>query len=162
MPVPDVFWSTEHGHFNYRVAGVCVERQHVFLQQEVGTDFWFVPGGRCQLMERAADTLGREMREELDTAVRVGRLLWIVENFFALGGRACHEIGLYFHMSLPASSDVGDHDRTFIRPAREHESPCRYQWFPVGELDRIRLYPAALRDVLHRLPRTPRHLIQQG
>ncbi len=137
--MPDVFWSSEYGSFNYRVAGVCVDRQHVFLQQEVGTDFWFVPGGRCQLMERAADTLGREMREELDIAVRVGRLLWIVENFFDLGDRACHEMGLYFHMSLPASSEVRDHDRTFIRPPREHESHCRYQWFPVRELDRVRL-----------------------
>lgn len=162
MPAPDVFWSTEHGRFLYRVAGVCVDRQHVLLQQEIGTDFWFVPGGRCQLMETAADTLRREMQEELAVAVRVGRLLWIVENFFVLGGQPCHEVDLYFQMSLPVSSDLRDHDRTFVRPAREHESRCRYQWFPVGELGRIRLYPAVLQDVLHRLPRTPRHLIQHG
>ena len=162
MLTPDVFWSSEQGSFNYRVAGVCVVRQHVFLQQEIGTDFWFLPGGRCQLMEPAAATLGREMEEELNTAVRVGRLLWIVENFFDLGGRPCHELGLYFHMSLPASCDVRDLDRIVIRPAREHETRCRYQWFPIGDLDEIRLYPATLQNALHRLPRTPRHLIQQG
>jgi 8-oxo-dGTP pyrophosphatase MutT (NUDIX family) len=162
MPVPDVFWNTEYGRFNYRVAGVCVERQHVFLQQQVGTDFWFLPGGRCQLMEPSADTLGREMQEELDVAVRVGRLLWIVENFFVFGGRPYHEIGLYFHMSLPASSALHDQDRTFVRPPREHELHCRYQWFPVAELDRVRLYPTAVRNALHRLPATPRHLIQHG
>ena len=79
MPVPDVCWNTEHGRFNYRVGGVCIERQRVLLNQEVGTDYWFLPGGRCQLMEPAADTLRREMREELEVTVRVGRMLWIVE-----------------------------------------------------------------------------------
>jgi 8-oxo-dGTP pyrophosphatase MutT (NUDIX family) len=157
MPVPDVFWSTEHGRFNYRVGGVCIERQQVLLNQEVGTDYWFLPGGRCQLMEPAADTLRREMREELEVTVRVGRMLWIVENFFVFDGRPYHELGLYFHMSLPSSSAYRDQDRTFVRTLPRR---FRYRWFPVGELQQLRLYPTTVQNQLHRLPRTPRHLIQ--
>jgi hypothetical protein len=38
MPAPDIHWYTEHGHFNYRIAGVCVERGHVLLGQLTGAN----------------------------------------------------------------------------------------------------------------------------
>ena len=164
MAAVDIRWETDQGRFNYRVAGVCVERGHVFLGQLGGADHWHIPGGLCQLTEPAAATLAREMREELDEAVRVGRLLWITENFFDLGGRRWHEVGLYFRMALPAASAYRDQTRTFVRPEPAGASHLVVRWFPLAELERVRLFPAFLRTALHRLPRTPRHVvaIQQG
>ena len=161
MPMPpDIYWTTERGRFNYRCAGVCVEDGHVFLGQLAGTDSWFVPGGQCELMELAALALAREMPEELGVAVRVGRLLWINENFFVLHGRRCHEIGFYFRMALPATSAYLDRAGIFVRPAPEHASHYVFRWFAVGELEQVHLFPAFLRTALHRLPRTPRHVVQ--
>jgi 8-oxo-dGTP pyrophosphatase MutT (NUDIX family) len=164
MSAVDTRWDTAHERFNYRVAGVCVERGHAFLGQLAGTDTWFMPGGLCPLMEPAATTLAREMWEELGVGVRVGRLLWIHEHFFDLDGRRWHEVGLYFRMALPADSACRDQARTFIRPAPESASHHVFRRFPLAQLERVRLFPAFLRTALHRLPRTPRHVvaIQQG
>jgi 8-oxo-dGTP pyrophosphatase MutT (NUDIX family) len=159
MPAADIVWDTDEGRFNYRVAGVCIAHGRVLLTQVVGDDFWFMPGGRCQLLEPAAAALAREMREELGVPVRIGRLLWINEEFFVLGGRSWHEVGLYFRATLPADADYRDQDRTFIRPAPEGEVLFAYRWFPVGEVDRIRLFPVFLRTALRRPPRTPRHVV---
>src|SRR5687767_900258 len=38
-------------------------------------------------MESAGNALRREMREEFNAPVTVGRLLWLVENFFPFEGR---------------------------------------------------------------------------
>ena len=40
-------------------------------------------------MESAGAALRREMREELGVHVTVGRLLWLVENFFTFEGARC-------------------------------------------------------------------------
>lgn len=161
MLPPDIHWNTEHGHFNYRIAGVCVERGHVLLGQLADSNVWWVPGGVCQLMESAPDALAREMQEELGVAVRVERLLWIVENFFVLDRQPWHEVGLYFRMKLPTT--FADHDLSspFLRPAPERASSDVFCWFPTEGLERVHLVPAVLRTALRRLPRTPRYLVQQ-
>src|SRR5258708_2028933 len=45
----------------------------------------------------------RDRVEQLGVRPRVGRLLWIIESFFALEGKRYHEFGLYFLIALPAS-----------------------------------------------------------
>jgi ADP-ribose pyrophosphatase YjhB (NUDIX family) len=157
MSSADICWESGRGRFVYWVAGVCLERGHVFLCQLDGTDFWFLPGGRGQMTEPSAKTLAREMKEELATAVRVGRLLWIAENFFVEGDRSFHEIGLYYRMALPAVSGYRDTRLTFPRPAPR----LLFHWFPVGGPARVRLFPAFLRGALRRLPRTPQHVVEQ-
>ena len=161
MTAADIYWTTDAWRFNYRIAGVCVERGRALLTQLAGMDFWFLPGGLCQLMEAATDTLAREMREELGVSVRVGRLLWINENFFVLDGRHWHEVGLYFRMALPVDAAYHDQDRTFIRPAPESGAYAVFRWFPVGELTQVRLFPAFLRTALPNLPRTCRHVVER-
>ncbi len=51
--------------------------------------------------ETSAETLQREMVEELGVAVEVGRLLWVVENFFDFEKRHWHELGFYYLMTVP-------------------------------------------------------------
>ncbi|MGH2533484.1 MAG: NUDIX domain-containing protein [Thermomicrobiales bacterium] len=79
--------------FNYRIAGVCIERGHILLGQLDGTVFWLMPGGLGKLMETATDTFARETEEELGVTARIGRLLWIVENVPCMDGRLWHERG---------------------------------------------------------------------
>lgn len=52
--------------FNYRVVGVAITDDKVFLHQAEGDDFWVLPGGRGEFGETAEQTLIREMQEELD------------------------------------------------------------------------------------------------
>ena len=78
----------DHGkaRFNYRVGGVALHRGWILLNRSPREDFWYLPGGRIAMGETAAQALKREIREELGVPVRVGPLLWLVENFFRYDG----------------------------------------------------------------------------
>jgi hypothetical protein len=41
-----ISFDVDAGHFNYRVAGVCLHADYVLLQRAVADDFWALPGGR--------------------------------------------------------------------------------------------------------------------
>jgi ADP-ribose pyrophosphatase YjhB (NUDIX family) len=69
-----ITWDSGRARFNYRVAGIALDGDRVLLVRADGYDFWFMPGGRGELLEPARDTLRREMRAELGVAVEVGRV----------------------------------------------------------------------------------------
>jgi ADP-ribose pyrophosphatase YjhB (NUDIX family) len=97
--------------FLCRVAGVAVHEGRVLLHRSEHDDFWALPGGRIEVGESSTQALRREMREEVGADVTVGRLLWVVENFFqhypldqppnTTISIDHHEIGLYLEMEVP-------------------------------------------------------------
>ena len=141
-------------HFNYRTVGVCVEDGWVLLHRAVRDDFWSLPGGRVELGEDSVVALGRELHEELGVAVEVGRLLWVVENFFTLDGMPYHELGLYYAVTLPPDSGWRDMSREHAGQEDDLEGPLRliFRWFPLSALAELPLYPVFLRAALQRLP----------
>lgn len=149
--------------FNYRVAGICIRDDHVLLHREVTYDIWALPGGRLHLLEPSPDALRREMDEEMQLAVTVGRLIWVVENFFQnddfAAGVRFHEIGLYYEMSLPSAAGEDDVHADFM--GHEGDVPIIFRWFPVDRLSDVALYPAFLRSALVDLPDRPVHVIHR-
>jgi ADP-ribose pyrophosphatase YjhB (NUDIX family) len=144
-------------HLNYRVAGVCVHEDHVLLHRDEKDDHWVMPGGRPHLYESSWDALIREMDEEIATRVAILRLLWVVENFFEYFGERLHEIAFYYQMSLAKDSPYRDVGEDFT--GQEGEVPLLFRWFPINEIERVRLYPTFLRTALSALPDSPVHLI---
>ena len=152
-----ITFTREGVRFNHRVAGVAIADGRVLLHQFDGEDFWALPGGRAELLEPATETLRREMREELDIQVDVIRLLWVVENFFEYDKLRFHELGLYFLMQVP----IDWHLRTSQMPFLGYEGHLRltFQWFPLDDLDQMRVYPSFLTQRLRDLPSTVEHVV---
>ncbi len=142
--------------FSFRVAGVAIEDSSVLLHRFETDDFWALPGGRVELMETARDTLRREMQEEIGLDVHVGRLLWVVENFFKYQGIFFHELGLYFQMTLPDGSGPLVRE-TF--DGREERLRLIFRWLPLGEVPEAPLYPSFLCSSLLALPETTQHVV---
>ena len=138
--------------FNFRVAGVAYARRRVLLQRVLGIGFWFLPGGRVEILESAQDALRRELREELGVEASVGRLLWVAETFFEMAGRQYHELGLYFQIELPGSVYRTDEFEAF-----EPNVELRVRWFPLDALPEIR--PAFLRQALPQPPVSTEHIV---
>jgi ADP-ribose pyrophosphatase YjhB (NUDIX family) len=148
------------------VAGIVVDEGCVLLQKADIDEHWLVPGGRVELREPAAESLKREMLEEIGVEVEVGRLLWVVENFFEYGGKSCHELAFYFLMSLPPGSPLYDKSRSFMgyeeyfnEYTSENKLGLTFRWFPVDDLHSIALYPSFLRDALKSLPESTLHVV---
>ena len=150
--------------FNYRIAGVAIEDGRVLLETVASQDFWFLPGGRGEFLEPSSETLKREMIEELGVKVKVGRLLWIVENFFngndliAAKGMSYHEMGMYFLMEFPKDTRFTELDSF---QGDEEGFKFIFKWHRLDELERIRVLPSFLQTELKNIPDAIKHIVHK-
>jgi 8-oxo-dGTP pyrophosphatase MutT (NUDIX family) len=153
-----ITFETETIRFTYRVAGIAIHDSHLLLEYSRRHDFWFLPGGRGELLEPSRETILREMYEELGTTVCIERLLWIVENFFIHRGRGGHEIAFYFLITIPPDPSLHNRTGPFTRP-NELGDLQTFQWWHLDQLEQITLYPTFLKQHVLRLPHTVEHII---
>lgn len=147
----------DHARFSCRVVGVAIEEGRVLVHRALVDDFWALPGGRAELLESAAETLRREMQEELGIDVAVVRLLWLVENFFRYEDINHHELGLYFLMQVPHDWPLRTCEESF--EGEEGHIKLEFRWFPVTDLPGMVVYPSFLRTGLQALPPTVQHVV---
>jgi ADP-ribose pyrophosphatase YjhB (NUDIX family) len=147
--------------FYFRVAAVILNGERLLLHRADYEDFWSLPGGRVEILERADETIVRELREELEVEARIERLLWVVENFFEFQGTSYHELGFYYLVSLPSDWGLFAEEEPFWR---EEPSGIKilFRWFGLDELDGLRINPAFLGRGLRSLPETIQHVVQMG
>lgn len=152
--------------FNHRVAAVVIHDGWVLLHRAVYENFWALPGGRIEILEQSDAALARELGEELGPALdaQVDRLLWVVENFFAYEGVPCHELGMYYLVTLGERSAYLDKDKDYSRVENGfgfHAAPVEliFRWFPLSAIGQVRLYPSFLRSRLTELPVHTEHLV---
>lgn len=142
--------------FTNRIIGITIDHDRVLLHRTDDMAFWALPGGRAELMESSADTLVREMQEEIGVDVTVDRLLWLAENFFQHEGRAHHELGLYYLMHLPPDSPLRNQS-AFL--GHEGDLDVHFEWHPIASLEQVVLYPSFLRTGLKCLPEHMVHIV---
>ncbi len=110
------------------VAAVIREGDRVFATQRGYGDYkdgWEFPGGKIEPGETPQQALVREIREELDTLVRVGELLVTVEHDYPA-----------FHLSMQCFLCEIASGTPLLR---EHEAA---RWLKAEELDSVAWLPA--------------------
>lgn len=142
--------------FNYRVAGAAIKDGQVLLCKDPSREFWVLPGGRVELGEESRVALQREMREELGLQASVGRMIWVTENFFELGGKRHHELGLYYLMELPLEPSP----EPFV--VLSASIGLEFCWFGLHQLHALNLQPEFLKRTLVALPVRTKHIVQGG
>ncbi|SEM20146.1 ADP-ribose pyrophosphatase YjhB, NUDIX family [Mesobacillus persicus] len=150
----DAVFKVEEGVFNYRVAGVLIENDHILLHKQVNDTHWALPGGRVQILEDSATAVKREIHEELGLSVQVQNLLWVTENFFTYNHNQYHEIGFYYQL-LSQPEAMKDQESFF---GLEGER-LLYQWVPLHDLEQIELHPTFLKTALQKIPASPEHIV---
>ena len=137
--------------FNFRVGAIIINEGQLLLCHDPQGDFWYVPGGRVEMGEESRAALKRELAEELGKSVRVGRMLWLIENLFELGGKQFHEIGLYYAVDCPIKPSSKPFE------GLENGQPLTFRWFPVAKLPNLK--PSFLKLGVRALPVRTKHMI---
>lgn len=149
------FTDDSGSRFNYRVAAAIVDGERILLHRAKTDDYWTLPGGRAEMGETSRESLSREMREELGCDVQIERLLWLAEYFFDYRDAPCHEIALYFLVTLPEGDEKL---RTNSFEVEDGGAELLFQWPPLASVSDMEIYPAFLRKALQSPPNTPVHI----
>jgi len=144
--------------FQMRIAGLGFRDGHVLVHRAVHETFWTFPGGRAEVGETSEETLKREMVEELGVEVKVGRLLWAVENFFRYEDRDWHELGFYYLMELPESFPFHSTDIVH-RIVDTHELEFKWVKATRDSLKALDIPPYFIADEIEDLPISPKHVV---
>jgi ADP-ribose pyrophosphatase YjhB (NUDIX family) len=153
-----IVFDKDDRRFNYRVAGILLDHDRVLLEREVRTGDCCLPGGRVEWGEAASEAIVREMREELGTEVRIERLVWAVDNFFALDGRRYHEVSFYFLVGLLPGAALPSGQESF---SNKGTARTALQWYALDGLTEAPLYPTFLRTGLQALPTEATYMVHR-
>lgn len=158
----DILFKTEEAVFSYRVAGICVQDGKVLLQTTTDVDPAFAfPGGHAAFGETNAQTLTREFKEEIGADIKVGELKWVGEIFFPWGDKPCHQICLYYMVTI----ENPEIPREGVFLAKEHlegrNFDLEFHWVPLEQAGELEVYPTDARDLLGKLDQGVQHFVYQ-
>lgn len=116
------------------VRGVCRRGSTILLCRAKGAKTSYLPGGHIEFGEKARAALKREMVEEADINVGIGKFLGVVENLFFQGDKYHAEINLVFEMFIDDNLEV-----------ESQEDWITFEWCDVSKLDEAGLLPEDFR-----------------
>ena len=147
----DITFETEEGRFNYRVCAVLLDGERILAMHDERSPYFYLPGGRVRMGERAEDAVLREVREELGIEARIVRPLWLSQSFFNedVAHVDYHELCLYFLVDASATDLLTRGDR-FRGPELRHVHD--FEWLPFERLKDEYFYPLFLKTEIFHLP----------
>ncbi|MDO5399839.1 MAG: NUDIX domain-containing protein [Eubacteriales bacterium] len=147
----DITFKTENGRFNYRVCAIILHGGKILAMHDDRSPYFYLPGGRVALHERAEDAVLRELREELGIEAKIDRPLWLNQSFFTedVSGEKYHELCIYFLMDI-SGADLVARGETFAQ--QEGRRTHRFQWLPLERLREEYFYPVFLKEAVFHLP----------
>ena len=147
----DITFETEAGRFNYRVCAVLLDGERILAMHDERSPYFYLPGGRVRMGERAEDAVLREVREELGIEARILRPLWLCQSFFNedVAHVDYHELCLYFLLDISGTDPLSRGDR-FRGPELRHVHD--FEWLPFDRLREEYFYPLFLKTEIFHLP----------
>lgn len=149
----DILFKTDEAVFSYRVSGILIHQDNVLLQKVPGDDGYALIGGHVAFGETTAEALKREFEEEIRVDINVERLLLVGENFFPWGDRPCHQICLYYLVSLADETQI-QLDGAFraLDDLGGERIDLEMRWIPLKKIPILTIYPAPVKEHIIHVP----------
>ena len=147
----DITYITGSEKFNYRVCAVITDRGRVLAMRDERSPYYYLPGGRVRMGERAEDAVIRETEEELLITPEIVRPLWLEQGFFTedVDHLRYHEICVYFLLDVKNTSLM---DRGEKFTLREGPHTHDFEWLDFHRLKDEYFYPLFLKTEIFSLP----------
>jgi len=156
----DILFKTNDYVFSYRVAGILIRNGKVLLQKPVNDTGYAFPGGHVNFGETNEETLVREFKEEISADINVNGLRWVGEIFFPWGDKPCHQICLYYDISLIDETQI-PLDRSFFSKDELENTKVdlEFSLIDIDKLADLEVYPVNAKEMMKDYSTEIKHFI---
>ena len=141
----DITIDIEDYKLNVRAAGIIIHNNKVLLHRNINENHYALIGGRVEIGENSADTVKREIKEELGKDVEITGYVGTIENFFEMKGRKYHEI-MFVHKIEFTNEE--DKNIEYTMKNIEGKDYLKYEWIDLDKIDEYPLMPSIIKDIL--------------
>ncbi len=142
----DITIDIDDYKLNVRAAGVMIHNGKILVHKNVNSDHYALIGGRVEIGENSADTVKREIKEELGKDIEITGYISTIENFFEMEGSKYHEI-MFVHKIEFTNEE--DKKIEYTMKNVEGKDYLQYEWIELERIDEYPLLPKAIKDVLN-------------
>ena len=141
----DITIDIEDYKLNVRAAGIIIHNNKVLLHKNINENHYALIGGRVEIGENSADTVKREIKEELGKDVEITGYISTIENFFEMKGSKYHEI-MFVHKIEFTNEE--DKNIEYTMKNIEGKDYLKYEWIDLDKIDEYPLAPNIMKDIL--------------
>lgn len=141
----DITINVDDYKLNVRAAGVMIHNGKILVHKNVNSDHYALIGERVEIGENSADTVKREIKEELGKDIEITGYISTIENFFEMKGSKYHEI-MFVHKIEFTNEE--DKKIEYTMKNVEGKDYLQYEWIELERIDEYPLLPKAIKDVL--------------
>lgn len=141
----DITIDVDDYKLNVRTAGVMIHNGKILVHKNVHSDHYALIGGRVEIGENSADTVKREIKEELGKDIEITGYISTIENFFEMKGSKYHEIMFVYEIEF---TNEEDKKIEYTMKNVEGKDYLQYEWIKLDKIDEYPLLPKAIKEVL--------------
>ena len=141
----DITIDVDDYKLNIRAAGVMIHNGKILVHKNVNSDHYALIGGRVEIGESSANTIKREIKEELGKDIEITGYISTIENFFKMKDSKYHEI-----MFVHKIEFINEEDKKIEYTMKNIEGKdyLQYEWIEIDRIDEYPLLPRTVKDVL--------------
>lgn len=130
---------------NVRAAGIMIHNGKILVHRNINSDHYALIGGRVEIGENSADTIKREVKEELGKDIDITGYVSTIENFFEMKGSKFHEILFVYKIEF---LDEDDKKIDYTLKNNEGKDYLQYEWLDLDKIEEYPVLPKAIKSVL--------------
>lgn len=141
----DITIDVDDYKLNVRAAGVMIHNGKILVHRNVKYDHYALIGGRIEIGENSANTIKREIKEELGKDIEITGYISTIENFFEMKGSKYHEIMFIYKIEF-----INEEDKKIEYTMKNIEGKdyLQYEWIELDRINEYPLLPKVAKDIL--------------
>lgn len=141
----DITIDLENYKLNIRAAVVIIHNNKVLTHRNINSNHYALPGGRVEIGENSADTIKREISEEMGKKIEITGYISTIENFFEMNNQKYHEI-----MFVHKAEFVNEEDKILQETIKNIEGKdfLQYEWVDIDKIDEYPIMPKTIKSIL--------------
>ena len=115
---------------------VILNKNKIILCRIKGRNWYFLPGGHVEFGEEIEASLKRELMEEAEIKVKLGKVIGVMENFYRENRKSHHEINIIFSGT------------TANRKISSKEPHIKFEYMDKGQIKNKNILPKKVKTLL--------------